>query len=141
MATLYTQQSTNVRKTMALMVSFMVLVIAVCYGVSFYMGSPIILYIGVVFAVLTSVGSYWYSDKIVLKMTNARPVKYEETPELYNIVENLSITAGLPMPRVFIVDDSSPNAFATPLASITCPPRRGPLGINISNFSSLSLES
>lgn len=91
----------------------MVFVIAICYGVSWYMGSPIVLYVGAIFAVLTSVGSYWFSDKLVLKMTGARAVTYAEAPELYNIVENLAITAGLPMPKVYIVDDPSPNAFAT----------------------------
>lgn len=113
MATLYTQQSKNVQKTFLLMGVFMVLVIAICYGVSFYFGNPVILYIGVIFAVLTSVWSYWYSDKIVLKMTNAREATREEAPDLYNIVQNLSITAGLPMPKVYIVEDPSPNAFAT----------------------------
>ena len=95
------------------MTVFMVMVIAICYGVSFYFNNPIILYVGAVFAILTSVGSYWYSDKMVLKMTNARPVTHAEAPDLCNIVENLSITAGLPMPKVYIVDDPSPNAFAT----------------------------
>lgn len=111
--TLYTHQASNVRKTIALMGFFLLFVIAICYAVSWYMGNPIILYIGAAFAVLTSIGSYWYSDKIVLRMTNARPVTHAEAPELYNIVENLAITAGLPMPKVYIVDDPSPNAFAT----------------------------
>ncbi|MCB9810249.1 M48 family metallopeptidase [Candidatus Nomurabacteria bacterium] len=92
---------------------FLVMVIAICFAVSAYMGNPIILYIGAIFAIVTSVGSYWFSDKVVLKMTNAKLVAKEDAPELYNIVENLSITAGLPMPRVFIVNDSAPNAFAT----------------------------
>jgi heat shock protein HtpX len=113
MATLYTQQSNNVMKTFVLMGVFLVFVIAMGYGVSWYMGSPIILYVAAVFAVVTSIGSYWYSDKIVLRMTNAHPVTREQVPELYNIVENLSITAGLPMPRVYLVDDPAPNAFAT----------------------------
>lgn len=113
MATLYTQQSNNIFKTFVLMSVFLVMVIAICYGVAWYMGNPSILYIGAIFAVFTSVGSYWFSDKIVLKMTNAKPVTHSEAPDLYNIVENLSITAGLPMPRVYIVEDPSPNAFAT----------------------------
>lgn len=113
MSTLYTQQSNNVRKTFMLMGTFLVLVIAICYAVSYYFGNPFILYIGVIFATLTSVGSYWYSDKLVLRMTNAREISYNQAPDLYNIVENLSITAGLPMPKVYIVDDPSPNAFAT----------------------------
>ncbi len=93
--------------------SFLVIVIAVCYGVSWYMGNSLILYFGAVIAILTSFGSYWYSDKVVLHMTGARLISKEQAPDLYNVVENLSITAGLPMPRVFIVDDPAPNAFAT----------------------------
>jgi len=60
-----------------------------------------------------NVGSYWYSDKIVLSMVHAKPVARAEHPELWNIVENLAITAGLPMPKLYIVEDPSPNAFAT----------------------------
>lgn len=93
--------------------SFLVLVIAICYFISAYFGDPTILYVGAVFAVLTSIGSYWYSDKIVLSMTGAHEISKEQAPELYNIVENLSITAGLPMPKVYLVEDPSPNAFAT----------------------------
>lgn len=77
------------------------------------MGNPIILYIGAALALFTSVGSYWFSDKIVLKMTGAKQIEKAHAPDLYNLVENLSITAGLPMPRIFIVEDSAPNAFAT----------------------------
>ncbi len=113
MATLYTQQSTNITKTFVLMGVFLIFVIAIGYSVSWYFGNPVILYIAAIFAFVTSIGSYWYSDKIVLRMTNAHPVTKEQAPELYNVVENLSITAGLPMPRVYIVDDPSPNAFAT----------------------------
>lgn len=113
MATLYTQQSNNVMKTYMLMGTFLVMVIAICYAVSWYLGNPIILYIGAAIAMFTSVGSYWFSDKVVLRMTGAKQITREQAPELYNIVENLSITAGLPMPRVFIVNDPAPNAFAT----------------------------
>lgn len=96
-----------------LMSVFLVLVIAIGYGVSWYLNSPIILYIAVAFALVMNVVSYWFSDKIVLKMTGAKQVTESEAPELYNIVENLSITAGLPMPKVYIVEDPAPNAFAT----------------------------
>lgn len=113
MATLYTQQSKNVTKTFVLMTVFMIFVIAICYYIAWYTQNPAILYIGAVFAIISSVGSYWYSDKIVLKMTNAHQISKAQAPDLYNIVENLSITAGLPMPKVYIVNDSSPNAFAT----------------------------
>jgi heat shock protein HtpX len=110
---MYTQQGVNVRKTWFLMGAFLVLVIAVGYGVSWYLGSPAILYGAIIFALIMNVGSYWFSDKIVLRMTHARPATRAEYPELWNIVENLSITAGLPMPKVYVVDDPAPNAFAT----------------------------
>lgn len=113
MATLYTHQGENVRKTWFLMGFFLVLVIAIGYAVSWYLNSQVILYIAIIFALLMNVGSYWFSDKIVLRMTHARPVIEREYPDLWNIVENLSITAGLPMPKVYVVDDPAPNAFAT----------------------------
>jgi heat shock protein HtpX len=113
MATLYNQQSSNIRKTWLLMTVFLVFVIAIGYGVSYYLNNPVILYVAVIFAIVMNVGSYWFSDKLVIKLTGARPVTRESHTELWNIVENLSITAGLPMPRVYVVDDPAPNAFAT----------------------------
>jgi len=113
MATLYTHQDTNIRKTWILMAGFLVMVIFLGWSVSWYFNNSLILYIAVAFALVMNVVSYWYSDKIVLKMSGARPVNRGEHRELWNTVENLSITAGLPMPRVYIVDDPAPNAFAT----------------------------
>lgn len=113
MATMYTQQSSNVRKTILLMTVFFVLVILIGYIASYFTGNPGILYLSFIVALLMNVGSYWYSDKLVLSMTRARPVTREQAPDLWNVVENLSITAGLPMPKVYIVDDPAPNAFAT----------------------------
>lgn len=66
-----------------------------------------------VFAVLMNVFSYWFSDKIVLAMYRAKPVTESDAPELYSIVRNLVQKAGMPMPKVYIIPDSSPNAFAT----------------------------
>ncbi|MEM9336494.1 MAG: M48 family metalloprotease [Patescibacteria group bacterium] len=113
MATLYTQQSRNIWKTYFLMGSFLVFVIAIGYGISWYVGNPLILYVAVGFAFLMNIWSYWYSDKIVLRMTNAKPADPAQHRDLINIVENLSITAGLPMPKVYVVEDPAPNAFAT----------------------------
>ncbi|MBX2866671.1 M48 family metalloprotease [Candidatus Kaiserbacteria bacterium] len=113
MATLYTQQGKNIRKTWFLMTMFLVIVIAIGYGVSWYLGDPIIMYVAIVFALVMNVGSYWFSDKVVVAMTGAKPIERGEHRELWNLVENLSITAGLPMPKVYIVEDSAPNAFAT----------------------------
>ncbi len=113
MATLYTHQGANIRKTWFLMAFFFAIVIAIGYAVSYVMGNPAILYVAVIFALVMNVGSYWFSDKLVIKMTGARPVTRESHPMLWNVVENLSITAGLPMPKVYVVDDAAPNAFAT----------------------------
>ncbi|MDD4994667.1 MAG: zinc metalloprotease HtpX [Candidatus Pacebacteria bacterium] len=111
--TLYTQAESNIRKTWFLITAFLVLVILLGWSLSYIFESPIILYIAVVISVVMSFSSYWHSDKIILSMTNSKPIKKQDHPELYRIVENLSITAGLPMPKVYIINDPSPNAFAT----------------------------
>lgn len=113
MTTLYTHQSSNIRRTWLLMTAFLVLVIAIGYAVSWYLGNPSILYVSIIVALVMNIGSYWFSDKLVLSMTGARPVSRSEAPELWSVVENLSITAGLPMPKVYVVNDPAPNAFAT----------------------------
>lgn len=113
MATLYTEQSKNVTKTWLLMSVFFVVVILFGWFFSFYYNNPNILYFFVIFSVLMNFFSYWYSDKIVLKLAGAKEAKREEYFDLYTGVENLSITAGLPMPKVYVVQDQAPNAFAT----------------------------
>jgi len=113
MASIYTHQDRNIFKTWVLMGSFLVLVIAVGWGFAWYANSPVILYIAVGIAFLMNIFSYWYSDKVVIKMTGAKPATRESHRELWNILENLSITAGLPMPKLYVVNDPAPNAFAT----------------------------
>jgi heat shock protein HtpX len=113
MATIYTEKDSNVRKTWFIMAAFLVLVIAIGYAISWYLDSPIILYIAVIVAVLTNIYSYWNSDKIALSLTHAYEADPAQYMELHRLVENLAITAGLPKPRVYIVDDPAPNAFAT----------------------------
>lgn len=113
MASLYTHKSSNIRKTWMLFSAFFIVVIGIGFTFSQIYGSPIILYIAVGFSVFMSILSYWRSDKIVLALTHAKPITERNAPELYRIVENLSITAGLPMPRVYLVPEKAPNAFAT----------------------------
>jgi heat shock protein HtpX len=113
MATVYTQQDKNTRKTWFLMTMFLVIIIALGYFISYYYNSPGILYFAIIFSLFMNILSYWYSDKIVLSMSGAKEALHDEYTDLYHIVENLSITAGLPMPMVYIINDESPNAFAT----------------------------
>ncbi len=113
MATLYTQSDKNTRNTYILITLFLIFVIALGWVFSEAMSSSIILWIAVIFSTLMSFGSYWYSDKMVLKMSKARLVEFEDAKELYRLVENLCITAGLPLPKIYIIDDTAPNAFAT----------------------------
>jgi len=113
MATIYTHQSSNVRKTWFLFSVFFGVVIGLGWFFSRIYGNANILVFAVLFSSLMSIVSYWYSDKIVLKMANAEPVVKEKNRELYNIVENLAITAGLPSPKIYIINEAAPNAFAT----------------------------
>ena len=113
MATLYSHQGSNIRKTWLLMTIFLVIVIAIGFVFSRVYGNPNILYFFVIFSILMNIVSYWYSDKIVLSLAGAHIATREKYYDFYNIVENLSITAGLPMPKIYVIEDSSPNAFAT----------------------------
>src|SRR3989339_1294697 len=113
MSTLYTQQSKNTRQTWFLMTLFLVIIVALGYFISYYYNNPLILYTAIIFSLLMNITSYWYSDKIVLAISGAKEANHDEYMDLYHIVENLSITAGLPMPKVYIMADQSPNAFAT----------------------------
>lgn len=110
---LYAQRASNIRRTWALVLGFLIVVIAVGYAISWYYGNPLILYIAVIIAVATNFYAYWFSDKLVLSMSRARPATREEFFDLYTVTENLTITAGLPKPKLYVIDDPAPNAFAT----------------------------
>jgi len=113
MPSIYTQADSNTRKTWFLLTGFLVFIIALGWLFSYLLGSDSILYFAVFLSVFMSFGSYWWSDKIVLAMYGAQPVEKKDNPVLYNVVENLCITAGLPVPRIYITPDMQPNAFAT----------------------------
>jgi len=122
--TLYTQAGVNIRKSWFLMTGFLIFIILLGWFFSYLFNEQWILILAVVFAVFQSFLSYWNADKIILSLSQARgPIKKEDNPELYRIVENLSITAGLPLPKIYIIDDISPNAFATgrdPQHAVVC---------------------
>ena len=113
MTNLYQHKDSNIRKTWLLMAVFFGVVIAVGWIFSQVYQSSGILYFAVFFSILMNVISYWFSDKIVLRMHRAKEVDFKLQPELFRILENLTITAGLPMPKFYLIDDPAPNAFAT----------------------------
>ncbi|MBI5456142.1 zinc metalloprotease HtpX [Candidatus Kaiserbacteria bacterium] len=112
MASLYTQQGKNIRKTWLLMTAFFLMVIAIGYFIAWYLQEPGLLYVAVAFSVMMNITAYWFSDKIALAATGAKEADPNEFRELHRIVENLAITAGLPKPRVYVINDPAPNAFA-----------------------------
>ncbi|MCA9353784.1 zinc metalloprotease HtpX [Candidatus Nomurabacteria bacterium] len=113
MASLYTNQDKNIRRTWILMTSFLVLVVFIGFVFSQVYGDPYILYGFFLFALFMNIFSYWNSAKIALSVSRAKKADETEYRELHNILENLSITAGLPKPGLYIINDPAPNAFAT----------------------------
>jgi len=111
--TLYTHAESNVRKTWLLLFSFLIFIVALGWLFSYLLDNYIFLFLAVIVAFFQSFLSYWYSDKIVLAMTKAKEIEKKDNPELYRIVENLCITAGLPLPKIYIIEEKQPNAFAT----------------------------
>jgi len=109
----YSQIASNKRRSVGLVVGFVIFVGLFGYILSRALGRPGLFIFILAFALIYAVISYIAAAKITLAMTGARPVTREQAPGLYRTVENLSIAAGLPMPKVYIIEDSSPNAFAT----------------------------
>jgi heat shock protein HtpX len=113
MAIVYKEVASNKRRTAFLIGIFLILVISLGWAFSYIYEAYWILPFAVFFASFQALTAYWWSDKITLAISGAKEVVKKDAPELYRIVENLSITAGLPTPRVYIINDSAPNAFAT----------------------------
>jgi heat shock protein HtpX len=113
---MYNQISSNIRKTFLLIVLFLIIVIGIGYIISWYYGSTLILYIAVGISLVQAWVGYFHSDSIALAVSRARPVIGKEgrwASQLLNQVENLSITDGIPMPKVYVIEDTAINAFAT----------------------------
>jgi heat shock protein HtpX len=109
----YTQIAANKRKSILLAVIFVALVSALGYVYSVAFNRPGAFVFVAVFAIVYALVSYHFSANIALSIAGARPIAKADAPELYRTVENLAIAGGLPMPKVYIVNDPSPNAFAT----------------------------
>ena len=121
---IYSAISSNKNKTWLIMFLFVVFITTLVYVFSKAMGFSLGLAgIALVIAGITSIGSYYYSDKLVLATTGAKEIKKSDYPKYYRTVENMCIAAGLSMPKVYIVEDASPNAFATrknPKHAVVC---------------------
>lgn len=108
-------QSANRRKTFGLLAGMGLLVWAVVYAAMTYLGksTTLIVPVAVGFALISVWGSYFFSDSLVMTMTGARIIEREDHPTLFNLIEEVCLASGLKMPKVAIVQDSAPNAFAT----------------------------
>jgi len=110
----YEQIASNKRKSVLLILGALILLGAVGYALGYFFATgPVGAVIALVIAAALSIGSYRYGDRIVLASARAKEVSREEEPRLHNIVEGLSIAAGIPKPRVYVVPEAAPNAFAT----------------------------
>jgi heat shock protein HtpX len=114
MASLYSHQDSNIRKTWFLLTSFLLVIIAIGFALSVIYGNADLLFAAVAISLFLNIFAYWFSDRVVLSMANASRIESrDQYPDLWNTMENLCITAGLPMPKLYIIDDPAPNAFAT----------------------------
>ena len=113
MASLYTYQESNVRRTWLLFFVFFIVVIGIGWVFSQAYGDPSFIIFAVIFAVIYSSISYWSSAGIALALARAVPIEKKDNPMLYNVVENLCIASGLPIPKIYITPEMQINAFAT----------------------------
>jgi heat shock protein HtpX len=111
---MYERIASNVRKTWGLIFVFVVLTVLIGWVAAVLTGfGPWLLVGAVIFAVVMTWGSYFASDKIALSMSRAQPADQAQYAQLHNIVDGLSLAAGIPKPKVYVVNDDAPNAFAT----------------------------
>jgi len=111
--TLYKNIDSNKNRSALLLGLFFVIVVALGYLFSLVYHSYIILYIAIIISFIQALVSYYSGDKIALSISGAQQIEKKDNPALWNIVENLAITGGLPMPKVYVIPDDAPNAFAT----------------------------
>lgn len=113
MVNLYSHKEENIWKTWVFLGFFSVLIMGLGWFIAFFYDNVFVFVLAILLAIFGNIFSYWYGDKLVLKLHHAKPVTRAEYFDLWNVTENLSITAGLPMPKLYLIEDPSPNAFAT----------------------------
>ena len=116
MPNIYQNISSNKRDTVLIMALFIAIISALAWFIGEYFteaGGASVLGTALVVSGVSGLISYYNSDKIVLGISGAKEIKYEDAPEVHNLVDNIAIASGLPKPKVYIINDSSMNAFAT----------------------------
>jgi heat shock protein HtpX len=111
--TAYSFKDSNIRKTWIIFTGFLIVVIGVGWIFAQAYNDSAILYIAVAFSIIMNLVAYWKSDLIALGLARAHEADHDNNKELYHVVENLCITAGIPMLKIYVIDDPSANAFAT----------------------------
>ena len=110
---MYKQIAENKRRTVYIIIGFVVLISAIAGLFAWFYNDPTIAIWAVVVSMIYALFQYFAASSLAMAMTGAKEIQKKDNPRLYNIVENLSITTGLPMPKVYIINDQAPNAFAT----------------------------
>lgn len=110
---MYSSISKNKRNTVAILIVFVALVFVIAWAFSFFQDSPSLFWAISIAGIVYALIQYFFASRLAVAMTGAREVQKADAPELYRVVENLAISTGMPMPKVYIIDDSAPNAFAT----------------------------
>ena len=110
---MYKQIAENKRRTVYIIVGFVLMIGAIAGIFAWAYNDVWIAVWTIVAAIIYAIIQYYASSSVAMAMTGAKEITKKENPRFYNIVENLSITTGLPMPKVYIIDDQAPNAFAT----------------------------
>lgn len=110
---MYKQIAENKRRTVLIMVGFVIMIGAIAGVFAYVYKDPWIAAWTIIISIIYALIQYYFAGSVAMMMTGAREITKKDNPRLYNIVENLSITTGLPMPKVYVIDDNAPNAFAT----------------------------
>lgn len=110
---MYKQIAENKRRTIYIIIGFVIVIGIIAAVFAYFYNDPWIAVWTIVAALIYALIQYYAAGSLAMAMTGAKEIQKKDNPRFYNIVENLSITTGLPMPKVYIIDDPAPNAFAT----------------------------
>ena len=110
---MYTEIAANKRKTWLIMLLFLAIIAGLGWVFSSIYGQPSFFYLALVVASVYALVQYFAAARLALAMSGAQEIQKSDNPRLYRVVENLAITTGLPVPKIYIMDDPAPNAFAT----------------------------